>query len=267
MYLEYWSLNDYPFENVANARYFFNSNAHKTLCEDLKDAILRRKGAIALTGDIGCGKSTIVQRILLDLPENEFDIALITYANLSPIEMLAEVAGQLDISLSTPHDKSEILHKLQEHLFHNAENGKGTLVCIDDAQVIPSTETFEELRLLLNFQLGSRFLISLLFVGQPELQHKIAELPQLQQRIALNLSLGHLDLNDTVHYILHRLHVAGAERPLLTKQAILAIHRHTNGVPRRINHLMDRCLLVGMRQSASLIDSKLVTATMQRYPC
>lgn len=266
MYLEYWNLNDYPFENVANARYFFKSNTHKVLCEDLRDAIMRRKGAIALTGEIGCGKSTVIQRTLLELPEDAFDIALITYSRLSPIEMLAEVADQLEIQ-ADPHDKTDILHKLQEHLLVNADNNRSTIICIDDAQSIPSIDTFEELRLLLNFQLGSQFLLSLIFVGQPELRHKIAELPQLQQRIALNLSLGHLDLHDTVHYILHRLHAAGSDRPLLTRQAITAIHRHTNGVPRRINHLMDRCLLVGMRDCASLIDTKLVTATMQRYPC
>lgn len=266
MYLQHWELNDYPFENVANSRYFFQSNAHRVLCEDLKDGIMRRKGAIALCGDIGCGKSTIIQRILLELPEDRFDIALITYARFTPLEMLAEVAQQLGID-ADPHDKGDILHKIQEHLSLNAENDCHTIVCIDDAQAIPSLDTFEELRLLLNFQLGNRFLMSLIFIGQPELRHKIAELPQLQQRIALNLNLGHFDLSDTAHYILHRLHAAGSERPVLTKQAIMAIHRHTNGVPRRINHLMDRCLLVGMRESATLIDSKLVTATMQRYPC
>jgi general secretion pathway protein A len=266
MYLEHWNLKDFPFENVNNPRYYFDSNANKMLCEDLQDAILRRKGAIVLTGDIGCGKSTISQRILLNLPEDRFDIALITYSRLTPIEMLTEVGQQLGLATSGK-DKNAILKLLQEHLTANAQSGKGTLICIDEAQSIPSLETFEELRLLLNFQLGDQFLVSLLFVGQPELQHEIAKLPQLQQRIALNLNLGQLDLQNTMHYILHRLRQAGCSRPILTRQAITLIHRHTCGVPRRINHLLDRCLLVGKRESAALIDSKLVAATMQRYPC
>ncbi len=266
MYIEHWGLNDFPFENVTNPQYYYQSPGHKMLREDLMDAITRRKGAIVLTGDIGCGKSTLSQRILLSLPEEQFDVALITYSRLTPVEMLFEICQQL--GLETDHqDKNIILKTLQNHLTKNAETGRGTLVCIDEAQSIPSLATLEELRLLLNFQLGDRFLISLLFVGQPELQRKIAKIPQLQQRIALNLNLSHFDLENTMHYILHRLRKAGCSRPILTRQAISAIHQHTGGVPRRINHLLDRCLLVGMRESAELIDRRLVAATMQRYPC
>lgn len=265
MYLEHWGLNDFPFENVTNPQYYYHASAHQTLRDDLQDAIIRRKGAIVLTGEIGCGKSTISQRILLSLPEEKFDIALITYSRLTPIEMLNEISQQL--GLPAAQDKNTILKSLQQHLTKNAESGRGTLICIDEAQSIPTLATFEELRLLLNFQLGNHFLISLLFVGQPELQRKIAKLPQLQQRVALNLNLNHFDLENSMHYILHRLRRAGCNRPILTRQAITAIHRHTNGVPRRINHLMDRCLLVGKRETAPLIDSKLVAATMQRYPC
>ncbi|MDX8395645.1 MAG: AAA family ATPase [Mariprofundaceae bacterium] len=266
MYLDHWGLNDFPFENVPNSRYFFESDSHQILCEDLTDAILRRKGAITLTGSIGCGKSTITQRTLLNLSEERFDIALITYACLDPVEMLLEVCQQLGLEVKQ-QDRSSALRAIQEHLTRNAENNRDTLICIDEAQSIPSIATLEELRMLLNFQLGNRFLVSLMFVGQPEFQQLLAELPQLQQRIALNLHLGHMDLKDTMHYTLHRLRAAGCTRPILTRQAIQTIHRHTGGVPRRINHLLDRCLLLGMRQSASLLDSKLVTATMQRYPC
>jgi len=265
MYLEHWGLNDFPFENVSNPHYYYQSSEHETLCEDLHDAIVRRKGAIVLTGEIGCGKSTISQRILLSIPEEQFDIALVTYSRLTPIEMLNEISQQLGLPAS--QDKNTILRSIQQHLTNHAKSGRGTLICIDEAQSIPTLATFEELRLLLNFQLGNQFLISLLFVGQPELQRKIAKLPQLQQRIALNLNLSHFDLENSMHYILHRLRQAGCSRPILTRQAITAIHNHTNGVPRRINHLMDRCLLVGKRDAVPLIDSKLVAATMQRYPC
>ncbi len=266
MYLEHWELTDFPFENVANERFFFKSDNNQLLLEDLQDAIVRRKGAILLTGGIGCGKSTLTQRVLLGLPEDRFDIALITYSCLTPVEMLSEVCQQLGLN-PDKQDRNTLLRSLQEHLTKNATSGRGTLVCIDEAQSIPSLETFEELRLLLNFQLGGRFLMSLLFVGQPELQQKISALPQLQQRIALNLNLGQLEANDTMRYILHRLRTAGCKKPILTRQAVATIHRHTSGIPRRINHLMDRCLLLGMRENASVLDSKLVETTIQRYPC
>jgi general secretion pathway protein A len=266
MYLDYWGISEYPFENVSDARFFFESNSLKMIDEDLGDAIRRHKGAIVLAGEIGCGKSTITQHILLSLPEEQYDIALITYSRLTSSEMMLEIAEQLGLS-PQGDDKNRVIHALQEHLVANAEQNRHTLICIDEAQSIPSLSTFEELRLLLNFQLGDRFLLTLLFVGQPELQRKIAKIPQLQQRIALNLNIGQLDLQDAARYILHRLHVAGSDRPILTRQAVAIIHRHTAGIPRRINHLMDRCLLVGMRENARLIDTKLVTTTMQRYPC
>jgi len=265
MYLEHWGFSDFPFENVPDERFFFESELHKAILEDLQDAIMRRKGAIVLTGGIGCGKSTLTQRILLGLPENRFDIALITYSCLTPTEMLKEVCTQLGLN-ANHDDRHSLLRTLQEHLINNANSNRDTLICIDEAQSIPSIETFEELRLLLNFQLGGRFLMSLLFVGQPELQDQIAKLPQLQQRIALNLNLQHMDEAGTIQYILYRLRSAGSTRPILTRQAVTMIHRHTTGIPRRINHLMDRCLLVGQRQSSSILDSKLVESTIQRYP-
>jgi general secretion pathway protein A len=266
MYLEHWGLSLFPFENVSDERFFFESDAHRTLREDLQDAIMRRKGAIALTGGIGCGKSTLIQRTLLSLPEDHFDIALINYSHLTSIEMLFEICQQLGLN-PEQNNRSSILHILQEHLVKNAEAGKSTLVCIDEAQSIPSLETFEELRLLLNFQLGGGSLMSLLFIGQPELQQIIEKIPPLQQRIALHLNLQKMQPKDTTRYILHRLRTAGCTQPILTRQAVEVIYRHTTGIPRRINHLMDRCLLIGMRQDAKLIDSKLVEETAQRYPC
>ncbi len=265
MYLEHWKLNDFPFDNVPSSRFYYETEGNRTLCEDLYDAIMRRQGAIVLTGDIGCGKTTSTQRVILDLPQDRFDIALITYSSLTALEMLCEITQQLGLQVREKN-KNELLLALRKHLATNAEQGRDTLICIDEAQSIPDIQTLEELRMLLNFQLGDRFLLTLLLVGQPELQRKIAKIPQLQQRIALNLHIGQLTLKDSLYYVLHRLRVAGCTRPILTRQAITVIHQHTLGVPRRINHLMDRCLMVGMRTSTALIDSKLVKATMQRYP-
>ena len=265
MYLEHWDLKDFPFDNVPSSYFYYETDEHRTLCEDLYDAIIRRRGAIVITGEIGCGKTTSTQRVLLDLPQDRFDVALITYSSLSPLEMLYEISQQLGLQ-ADEKDKNHLLHVIREHLSKNAAENRDTLICIDEAQSIPDISTLEELRLLLNFQLGDRFLVTLLLVGQPELQQNIAKIPQLQQRVALNLYVGRLSLQNTLDYVLHRLKVAGCKRPILTRQAITLVHQHTVGVPRRINHLMDRCLLVGMRTTSSLIDSKLVQATMQRYP-
>jgi general secretion pathway protein A len=264
MYLEYWHLKDFPFDNSTGDRYFFESPQHQTAYEDLMDGIQRRKGVILLTGEIGCGKSTLLQRALLSLPASEYDIALIAYPRLEPGEMLAEVARQLGIH-ETSKETRVLLHRIQDLLAVNAEQNRHTLICIDEAQSIPDLETFEELRLLLNFQLDGRFLITLIFVGQPELSTMVAELPPLRQRIALALHLRPFDLEGTTHYILHRQRMAGYNSPFLTRQAVENIHRLTEGVPRRINHLMDSCLVMGMRKQVNRIDSALVSDAAQRY--
>ncbi len=267
MYLEHWKLDDFPFDNVPSSHFYYETDNHRVLCEDLYDAIIRRRGAIALTGEIGCGKTTSIQRVLLDLPQERFDIALINFSSLSALEMIYEITQQLGLDTKKKNnDKNALLQVLREHLSSNAAENRDTLICIDEAQSIPDISTLEELRMLLNFQLGNRFLITLLLVGQPELQQKIAEIPQLQQRIALNLHIGKLDMQSTMHYLLHRLRKAGCQQPILTKQSVALIYQQTGGVPRRINHLMDKCLLMGMRTSSSVIDQKLVRATMQRYP-
>ncbi len=266
MYLEYWGLKRYPFENVADPAFFYETDSEAMIIQDMTHAAMRRKGAMMLTGDIGCGKTTLIQRVLLSLPEDHFDIAYITYPCLSPVEMLREINRQLGLPTSGDN-KNALLRDLQARLAENAETGRDTLVCIDEAQSIPDTDTFEELRLLLNFQLADRFLMNMLLVGQPELQRKIRQLPQLRQRIALHLRLGPLSPKDTARYILHRLRVAGCNRPILTRQAAASIYQHTRGVPRRINHLTDHCLLLGMRRGAPVINSRLIADTLERYAC
>lgn len=267
MYLEHWKLDSFPFDNTPSTQFYYETPDHRILCEDLYDAIIRRRGAISLIGNIGCGKTTTIQRVLLDLPQARFDIALINFSSLSAVEMLFEITLQLGLK-TTKHrgDKNALLQALQDHLAYNAAHNRDTLICIDEAQSIPDVATLEELRMLLNFQLGSRFLITLLLVGQPELQQKIAAIPQLQQRIALHLHIGKLNLQSTIHYIVHRLRKAGCKQPIITKQAAARIFQHSQGVPRVINHLMDSCLLTGMRTNTTIIDQKLVQITMQRYP-
>jgi len=264
MYLKHWQLKHFPFENVGDPAYFFEADGMRNIIDDLTDAITRRKGAILLTGEIGCGKTTLIEHFLLGLDERKYDIALITYPCLEPLEMLREINLQLGLDADSDN-RNDLLHTLQQHLAANASAGRDTLICIDEAQSIPSITTFEELRLLLNFKMTDRFLLTLIFVGQPELIKKINKLPQLKQRISLRLHIGPLSEQDTTRYMLHRLDIAGSERCILTRQAVDSLFRKTRGVPRRINHLADRCLIQGMRSGAALLDSNLVNETMKRY--
>ncbi|MDX8413769.1 MAG: AAA family ATPase [Mariprofundales bacterium] len=266
MYLDYWGLNSHPFDDVSDSRFFFPSQTIATVGEDLHEAIVRRRGLVVLTGEIGCGKTTICQRTLLNLDPDRYNIAWITNPRLDPEQLMIEIGIQLGFSCSAD-DRNGLLAQLRQHMVANVESDRDTVICLDEAQCVPSLDTFEELRMLLNFQLANRFLVTLLLVGQPELQTMLADLPQLQQRAALNLNIGRYSRQDGIRYLLSRLRAAGCTRPILTKTAAEELYRHTLGVPRRMNHLMDRCLTLGMRQSVRLVDQKLVATTVQLYPC
>ena len=138
------------------------------------------------------------------------------------------------------------------------ENRKDTVVIIDEAQLIQGKELFEELRLLLNFQLNDRFLLTVLFLGQPELQPKIEAIPQLKQRLGVRYHLSTLDEVETGKYITHRLEVAGGKDSIFMKAAKDLVYRYSGGTPRRINNICDMSLLIGFGEKVEKIDKKIV---------
>ena len=132
--------------------------------------------------------------------------------------------------------------------------GKDTVIIIDEAQAIEDQGTFEELRLLLNFQLNDRFLLTLLLMGQPELKDRIAKIEQLAQRIAIKFHLGPLKKEETHAYVTTRLEKAGAKRQLFKPEALDVLYRESNGIPREINNICDICMLLGFGAKAEQID-------------
>jgi general secretion pathway protein A len=132
------------------------------------------------------------------------------------------------------------------------------VIIIDEAHAIEDNQIFESLRLLLNFQLPDRFLLTLVLSGQPELNQKLELNKQFAQRIAIKCHLEHLDLNDTIGFINYRLAVAGRREPIFTKGALEAIYEHSGGIPRKINRLCDLCLLSGLGRNVSQIDESIV---------
>ena len=140
----------------------------------------------------------------------------------------------------------------------NAKNGKNTLIIVDEAQLIDDEETLEQLRLLLNFQLDEKFLLTLVLIGQPELREKIAQVSPLDQRIAIRSHLNPLTYEDSTHYIIYRLKKAGSENNIFSKDAIEKIYDHTKGIPRMINTVCDLSLLAGVSTQSEEIDSNIV---------
>lgn len=258
MYKEYWGLKELPFENLPDPTFFFRSAGHEEALMRLMYAVESRKGACMLTGGIGCGKTMLSRSFIQDLAGNDkHEIGIIANPSLGPFDFLKEILYQLGIDKKAD-SKVELLHVLNDELLNNMNNGKHTTIIIDEAQTIEDIHTLEEIRLLLNFQLNDRFLLTLVLIGQSELKEKIASIKQLDQRISIRYHLKPLSPDDTESYIVFRLKKAGLQKNIFEKEAIEKIYEHTKGVPRIINTLCDLSLLVGFGSKAQVIDSKLV---------
>ncbi|MGE5790662.1 MAG: ExeA family protein, partial [Syntrophaceae bacterium] len=253
MYLEYWGFEVYPYEIVPDLKFIYNSGHYREAMTRLMYAIMRRKGAALLTGDVGCGKTTLSRALIQHLSQKENHVGLITNPMLEPIEFIREILYQFGLDPAS-HSKHDLLNTLGEMMMRDFRENRTTILVIDEAQLLSPTN-FEEVRLLLNYQFNDRFLLNLLLIGQPELRGIIKRIEQLDSRIAIRYHLGPLSFDEMVQYINFRLARAGAKRELFTRDAFEEIHRQTKGVPRRVNNLCDMSLLIGYGMHAANIDA------------
>jgi general secretion pathway protein A len=258
MYETYWSLKEKPFENNPDPKYIYYSPKHKEAVARLLYAVREQKGAALLTGEYGSGK-TLLSRVLWHelQQEQKYQSVFILNPRLSGLELLQEITRQLSGN-DPPTNKIDLFHALHNILYSNHNLNRHTIIAVDEAQAIMENEIFEELRLLLNFQLDNAFLLTLILLGQPELKQKIFNLPQLSQRMSIKFHLSALSEKETKEYILHRLNVAGASRPIFDEEAYEGIYFFTAGIPRRINNVCDLALLIGFAEGAQAIGKKTV---------
>ena len=256
MYLEYWGFDKFPFENVPDPDFFYLSKSHEEALTRLIYAAEMRKGGAMLSGEIGCGKTTLSKVYINELSPESYDIGLIINPKLESKEFLQEVLYQFGIE-NIPNTKVECLRGLNEKMVENMKMNKETLLIVDEAQLL-SESTFEEIRLLLNFQLNNRFLMTVILLGQPELRHKVKSIEQLDQRIALKYHLTPFDMEETYKYIIFRQEKAGREDNIFNDEAINKIYEYTKGVPRKINNLCDLSLLIGFSTNEKNIGPDIV---------
>ncbi len=256
MYLDYWKFKKFPFENVPDPDFFYLSSSHEEGLTRLIYAAQMRKGSAMLSGEIGCGKTTLSMLFVRDLPEDKYDIGIIVNPKLDSNEFIQEILHQFGIG-DIPDSKVKCLRLLNEKMLSNLDAGKETLLIIDEAQVL-NESTFEEIRLLLNFQLNNRFLMTIILIGQPELVPKVKNIEQLDQRVAIKYHLAPFDYKDTERYIIFRQQKAGGRNNVFSEEAIEKIFEHTGGVPRKINNLCDLSLLIGSGVKGEIINEKIV---------
>ena len=266
MYKEYWALEEMPFENAPNPRFYFPSLKHEEAFSRLLYGITQKKGAMMVTGEIGCGKTLLSHTLIQKVPVDRFDTVLVESPPSQRVELLQEILSHMtngSIATKGPTAKNGWLLRqaLKQRLMDRASHGHHTIIILDEAQVINDREAFEEIRLFLNFQLENRFLLTLILVGQPELRNKISLIEQLNQRIEVRYHLKPLDYEEMVNYVASRLKTAGFNHPvteLFQPDALLLIHKHSEGIPRNINNLCDLSLLTAFIEKLRIIDAKIV---------
>ena len=256
MYEAFWGLREKPFENAPDPRYLFPSAEHRQAVESLTYAVQERKGGALLTGDYGCGKTLVIRVLAQELEKTGVQTAVISYPKLTGVELLREVLYQLGHETRSA-SRQKLSRMIAEKLHENMVAGGHTCVVVDEAQVVKNKSVLDELRLLLNYQLNDRFMLTLVLAGQPELREQVAALPQLEQRLGLRAHLHTFDLVDTAKYISYRLAVAGASRPLFSQDAVELIYKLSYGCPRRVNNLADQCLWRGFQNKVSEVGSEI----------
>jgi general secretion pathway protein A len=226
--------------------------------------IRERKGAAMLTGEYGAGKTVLTRALLRELLKEsaKYKAALIVNPALPAIGFLREIIFQLENKVFGG-DKFELIHKLNDILYASISENKDVVIIVDEAQIIRDEEMFEELRLLLNFQMNERFLLTLLLVGQPELRQKIDMIPQLKQRLAIAAHLNGLAKDDVPKYIDYRCTVAGRGGSLFDEAATDMIATCSAGIPRKINTICELSLLEGMLERKGRIDTDIVKKILE----
>jgi len=258
MYTPYWQLREKPFENTPDPKFIYYSQQHKEALARLLYIVREHKGAALLTGEYGSGK-TLLSRVLWQELQQEhlYQPVFILNPRLSGLELIQEIVHQLNGTEPLPN-KIELFHSLHKILYSNHSAGKHSVIMVDEAQAIQDNDIFEELRLLLNFQLDNAFLLTIILLGQPELSPVVANLPQLSQRMAVRYHLRALNEQETREYIEHRLEVAQAKKSIFDEEAYREIYFYSTGLPRRINNICDLALLVGFGNGLKTIDRKTI---------
>ncbi len=257
VYEEFYGLREKPFNKTPDPRFLYQSREHAEALARLQHSV-EEQDLVLLTGDIGCGKTTL-SRALIDSLGESYHPVLIINPRLSPAQLMRTIALRLGMD-DTGRFRHGILEGINAKLYELYEAGKQPVIIIDEAQLIPGKATFEELRLLTNFQLDDRNLQSLVLIGQTELKERLNKrhYRALRQRIGMQYHLGPLDANETAAYVAHRLKVAGRDAPLFEPAALAALYEHSEGVPRRINAIAGNALVEGFGREAGAIGPEII---------
>lgn len=263
MFESFFGLAAKPFGKTPDPSFLYESRQHREALARLEYSVDEKELAL-LTGDIGSGKTTL-SRALIDRVGDARPVVLLINPRLTPTQLLRSIARGLEIEPA--RFRNDLLDQLHTRLYELYEERREPVLIIDEAQLIPSKGTFDEIRLLTNFQLDDQNLLSVVLIGQPELAARLDRdaYEPLRQRIGMRYSLGPLSLEETVEYIEHRIRVAGGARNPFSATAMEEIHSLSGGVPRLINTLCTTALLDAFGEDAETIDPMRIASAAREH--
>jgi len=260
MYLDYFGLSEYPFQLTPDADFLYMSESHTRAKSYMDYSIWNRDGFVVITGEVGTGKTTLIQKLLGELDENVF-VAKIFQTQLNETEFLQAILNEFGIKAFNA-GKVELLDLLNNFLIDRFMESKQMVLIVDEAQNL-SYRVLEEIRMLSGLETQKEKILHVILVGQPELREKLEspELAQLLQRVRLRFHLEPLAKADVAKYVQHRLRTAGMRDDALFNDAAFAVvYQYTGGVPRLMNTLCDTALTFGYAEEKKTIDAATVRA-------
>jgi MSHA biogenesis protein MshM len=267
IYLSHFGLREPPFGITPDTSFFYACASSQEALNTLVVAVANGEGFIKITGEVGTGKTLLCRKFLATLDDNWVS-AYIPNPNLEPRTLLLALGEELGAKLESELDQHHLIKALNLALLDFARRKKRVIVCLDESQAMP-IETLETLRLLTNLETEKRKLLQVILFGQPELDEKLAQeaIRQLRQRITFQHQLGVLTRDETAHYLAHRLAIAGYRGDgVFSSAAVKAIHRASRGVPRLVNILAHKTMMLAYGEGNHRVKRRHALAAVSDTP-
>jgi len=267
VYLQHFGLREPPFSITPDTSFFYSCTSIQQALNTLVVAVANGEGFIKITGEVGTGKTLLCRKFLASL-DDAWISAYIPNPNLEPRSLLLALAEEIGVKLPADLDQHRLIKSLNHALLDRARHKTRVIVCLDETQAMP-LDTLETLRLLTNLETEKRKLVQVVLFGQPELDTRLAQesVRQLRQRITFQHRLGALTPGETARYLIHRLAVAGCKYgPVFTGPAVRGIHTASRGVPRLINILANKAMMLAFGEGSRSVRWRHVRAAVIDTP-
>lgn len=264
MFETFYGLTGKPFQLTPDPAFYFESVTHRKALSYLGYGLAQAEGFIVITGDVGAGKSTLVAHLMATIDHDRLTVGQVVTSNLDAEEVVHVVARSFGLEIEG-HDKASALSAIEGFLQEEARAGRRCLLVVDESQNL-QVDALEELRMLSNFQLGGQSLLQTLLLGQPEFRATLLSHPgleQLRQRVIAAHHLEPMELAEVKAYIMHRLGLVGWQgNPSFDERVFAELYEATGGIPRRVNLVANRLLLLGAVEQRARIDAVMLHAVL-----